>query len=74
MAFCLLSRRTSRTKFAESLFAIHDSLLGEAAWTVGQSFFTVPTPVLLRKRGIDRQKLAGDTRRTAPFHGAVSRG
>ena len=31
MAFCLLSRRTSRTRFAEFLFAIHDSLLGEAA-------------------------------------------
>jgi hypothetical protein len=27
MAFCLLSRRTSGTRFAESL-AIHDSLLG----------------------------------------------
>jgi len=55
MAFCLLSRRTSRTRFAESLFAIHDSLLGEATWTVGQSFFTVPTPVLLRKGEIDQR-------------------
>jgi hypothetical protein len=35
-------------RFAVSLFAIHDSLLGEAAWTVAQSFLTVPTPVCLR--------------------------
>jgi hypothetical protein len=43
-------------RLAESLFAIHDSFLGEAARTVGQSFSTVPTPVLLRKREIDQQQ------------------
>jgi hypothetical protein len=43
-------------RLAESLFAIHDSFLGEAARTVGQSFFTVPTPELLRKREIDQQQ------------------
>lgn len=56
MALCLLSRRTLRTGFAESLFAIQDLILGEAAWTVGLNFFTVPTPVLLRNRGSDQRQ------------------
>src|SRR5438034_6154440 len=49
-ACCWLSRRTLRTRFAESAFTINNLYLGEAAWTVRQSFLTVPTPVPLRKR------------------------
>src|SRR5690349_7732444 len=47
---CSLSRRTLRTRFAESAFTINNLFLREAARAVRQSFLTLPTPVLLRKR------------------------
>src|SRR5690242_2275551 len=47
-ARCLLLSRTSDTRFADSIFTVHDPFLGEAVWTVDQSFSTLPTLLPVR--------------------------
>jgi hypothetical protein len=43
---------------------------GGGRWHCCRSFLTVPTPVLLRKTGIDRRNCR-DPRRTAPSRAAI---